>query len=129
MVAWAELGWPGLGSVAVLVHGVNACTTVEQRLLLLLLHKVWRLHAFCALHPQRSRPCLLPAPPAAPAFRGPARTRVANACLMAHGVLLELRRWAKSAGVLHAAVDCLKQVFKLTSSGGQAGGWGYGLRG
>ena len=37
---------------------------------------------------------------------------------MAHGVLLELRRWARSAGVLHATVDCLKLALKLTASGG-----------
>ncbi len=49
--------------------------------------------------------------------RGSARTRVANACLMAHGVLREMRRWARSAGVLHAAVDCLKQMLRLTASG------------
>lgn len=52
--------------------------------------------------------------------RGPARTRVANACALAHGVLLEMRRWAKSGAVLHAAVDCLKQVLKLTGSGALA---------
>ncbi|PRW60522.1 Zinc finger CONSTANS-LIKE 5 isoform A [Chlorella sorokiniana] len=53
------------------------------------------------------------------ACRGPARTLVANACLLAHAVLRELGggRWAKSAGVLHAAVDCLKHALKLTGSG------------
>ncbi len=49
--------------------------------------------------------------------RGPARTRVANACLLVHGVLLEFRRWAKSSGVLHAAVDCLKQMLRLANTG------------
>ena len=51
--------------------------------------------------------------------RGPARTRAANACQLVHGVLLEFRSWAKSAGVLHAAVDCLKQCLKLTATGVQ----------
>ncbi|KAL4437400.1 hypothetical protein ABPG75_004539 [Micractinium tetrahymenae] len=63
---------------------------------------------------------LLLAPLLRAACRGPARTRVANACQMAHGVLRELRRWARSAGVLHAAVDCLKQMLKLTASGALA---------
>ena len=49
--------------------------------------------------------------------RGPARTRVANACLLAHGVLRELGRWGRSGAVLHAAVDCLKQLHKLGCSG------------
>ena len=63
-----------------------------------------------------SRPC--PSHLASPC-RGPARTLVANACLLAHAVLRELGggRWAKSAGVLHAAVDCLKHALKLTGSG------------
>jgi hypothetical protein len=39
-----------------------------------------------------------------------------------HGVLLECGRWAKSASVLHAAVDCLRQMLKLTSSGEQRTG-------
>lgn len=52
-------------------------------------------------------------------YRGPARTLAANACLLVHAVLGELGsgRWAKSAGVLHAAVDCLKHALKLTGSG------------
>lgn len=56
--------------------------------------------------------------------RGPARTRVANACLLAHGVLLELgsARAAKSAAVLHAAVECLRSVLKLGGTGARVGG-------
>ncbi|KAI7837045.1 hypothetical protein COHA_009122 [Chlorella ohadii] len=56
------------------------------------------------------------------ACKGPARTLVANSCLLAHAVLRELGggRWAKSAGVLHAAVDCLKHALKLTGSGALA---------
>lgn len=70
------------------------------------------------VHPPVFRRCpLLPAPLPAPPCRGPARTRAANACLLVHGVLLECGRWAKSASVLHAAVDCLKQMLKLAGNG------------
>ncbi len=47
---------------------------------------------------------------------------MANACQLVHGVLLEFARpvWAKSGGVLHAAVDCLRQLLKLGSGGALA---------